>query len=107
MRPRDYNKELNDTPDHQYAYNFDFNVMHPYMLKSFAPFFLQGNLLELGSFQGEFTKKFVPYFEDITCVEASNEAILVSKNRLGDKAKYINSLFEEVKLPTKYDNIVL
>ena len=107
MTQRNYNKELNDTSDHQYAYNFDFNVMHPFMLRSFVPFFRPGNLLELGSFQGEFTKKFLPYFDDITCVEASDEAILVAKSRLGDKAKYIHSLFEEVKLPIRYDNIVL
>ena len=31
---RDYNQELKDTSDHQYAYSFDFDVMHPYMLKS-------------------------------------------------------------------------
>lgn len=104
---RDYNKELKDTSDHKYAYNFDFDVMHGYMLKSFIPFFKQGNLLELGSFKGDFTKRFLPYFDDITCVEASNEAIETAIANLGDKITYVNSLFEEVTLPRKYDNIVL
>ena len=76
---RDYNKELKDTSDHKYAYNFDFDVMHPFMLKSFIPFFKDGNFLELGSFKGDFTKRFLPYFNDITCVEASDEAIEIAK----------------------------
>src|SRR5437868_4966104 len=107
MNTRDYNKELSDTKDHKYAYNFDFDVMHPFMLKSFIPFFRPGNVLELGSFKGDFTKRFFPYFSDITCVEASNEALDVAKKELGSKIKYVNSLFEEVKLPGKYDNIIL
>lgn len=104
---RDYNQEIKDNSDRNYAYNFDFDVMHPYMLKSFEPFFKNGNLLELGSFKGDFTKRFLPYFDDITCVEASNEAIQEVKGKLGDKVKFYNSLFEEVKLPVKYDNIIL
>ena len=75
---RDYNEELKDTKDHKYAYNFDFDVMHPFMIKSFQPFFRQGNVLELGSFEGAFTKRLLPYFSDITCVEASENAINIA-----------------------------
>ncbi len=57
---RDYNQELKDTADHRYAYGFDFDVMHPYMLQSFAPFFREGNALELGSFKGDFTSALPP-----------------------------------------------
>ena len=35
---RNYNVEIKDTNDHQYAYSFDFDVMHSYMIKSFQPF---------------------------------------------------------------------
>ncbi|MBG15866.1 MAG: SAM-dependent methyltransferase [Crocinitomicaceae bacterium] len=105
---RDYNKELKDTKDHKYGYSFDFDVLHPYMLKSFIPFFKSGNLLELGSHMGAFTKRFTPFFDDITCVEASDEAIKIAKKELSDyNIKYINALFEEVQLPNKYDNIIL
>ena len=104
---RDYNVEIKDTPDHQYAYNFDFDVMHPFMIKSFEPFFIKGSLLELGSFKGDFTKRFTSYFDDITCVEASGVAVEESKRRLGDEVKYVNSLFETATLPKRYDNIVL
>ena len=104
---RDYNKELKDTAEHKYSYNFDFDVMHPFMLKSFIPFFKDGNLLELGSFKGDFTRRLAPYFKDITCVEASDEAIKIAHDHFGNKVKFYNSLFEEVKLATQFDNIIL
>jgi 2-polyprenyl-3-methyl-5-hydroxy-6-metoxy-1,4-benzoquinol methylase len=77
------------------------------MIQSFEPYFIKGNLLELGSFKGAFTKRLLSYFDDITCVEASNEAIEVFKSEIGQKVKLIKSCFENVILPTKYDNIVL
>jgi 2-polyprenyl-3-methyl-5-hydroxy-6-metoxy-1,4-benzoquinol methylase len=49
----------------------------------------------------------LPYFNDITCIEASNQAIEIAQKELGVKVKFINSLFETVVLPTKYDNILL
>lgn len=104
---RDYNKELDDVQDHKYAYSFDFDVMHPYMIKSFTPFYIEGNLLELGSSKGDFTKLFLKQFNDITCVEASSDAIEIAKTKLGDNVKFVNSLFESVSLSEKYDNIVL
>lgn len=104
---RDYNKEFKDNEGRKYTYGFDLDVMHPYMLKSFNPFFKNGNLLELGSFQGNFTSRFLPYFNDITCVEASDEAIKIAQAEFGNKVKFVNSLFETASLPTKYDNIVL
>lgn len=104
---RDYNLEGQDARDHKYAYGFDFDVMHPYMLRSFEPFFREGSLLELGSYQGDFTRRFLPYFDDITCVEASDEAIGIAQNRLGTRVQFINATFEKVTLPKRYDNIVL
>lgn len=104
---RDYNLEIKDTADHQYAYNFDFDVMHPFMLRSFEPFFKTGSLLELGSFKGDFTQRFLNTFDDITCVEASSEAIEIAKTKLGAKVQFVHSLFESANLPRKYNNIIL
>lgn len=104
---RDYNIEMKDAEDHRYAYCFDFGVMHPFMLKSFEPFFNQGSLLELGSFKGNFTQRLLERFDDVTCVEASSEAISEAKLRIGDKAIFINGTFEQVHLPKRYDNIIL
>lgn len=104
---RDYNVEIKDTADHQYAYSFDFDVMHPYMIRSFEPFFRPGSLLELGSFKGDFTRRLCDRFDDITCVEASGEAIEEARCKLGDSVKFVHSTFETVALTRRYDNIVL
>jgi SAM-dependent methyltransferase len=104
---RDYNLELKDAANHKYAYNFDFDVMHPFMLKSFLPFFRPGNCLELGSFKGDFTRRLLPYFDELTCVEASGEAIESARAHVGDRVTFVHSRFETATLPATYDNIVL
>ena len=106
-KQRDYNVEIADTVDHQYVYRFDFDVMHPYMIKSFKSFFNKGSLLELGSLKGDFTRRLLPYFEDVTCVEASDFAVEEARRKLGGKVEIFNALFENVTLPRRYDNIVL
>ena len=107
INERDYNDEMKDTVDHKYAYGFDFDVMHPFMIKSFEPFFNKGSLLELGSFKGNFTRRLLPYFDDVTCVEASDIAVKVAQSKLGEKVKFVNAMFEKANLPKRYDNIVM
>lgn len=108
MNPkRDYDAELQDSPARKYAYSFDLDVMHPFMVRSFQPFFREGNLLELGCYEGGFTSRLAPLFMDITCVEASATAAGIASGRLGKAATIINATFENVVLPSRYDNIVL
>ena len=57
-KKRDFDQEFDDNVGRIYAYNFDVDIMHPYMIRSFKPFFKEGTLLELGSFQGNFTRGF-------------------------------------------------
>lgn len=104
---RDYNAEISDTADHQYAYGFDLDVIHPFMLRSFLPHFRDGSCLELGCFRGDFTKRLQAHFDDLTCVEASDLALEKARERLGNKVEFYNDVFENVVLPSRYDNIVL
>jgi 2-polyprenyl-3-methyl-5-hydroxy-6-metoxy-1,4-benzoquinol methylase len=108
---RNFDSEFKDSNDKEngrrYSYSFDFDVMHPYMIRSFEPFFRPGSLLELGSFKGDFTRRFLQHFDDVTCVEASEAAIIEAKAKLGDRTKFVHSVFETVILPKRYDNIVL
>ncbi len=106
---RDYNDEIKDTAEHQYAYSFDFDVMHPYMIRSFEPFFRPGSLLELGSFKGDFTQRLLNRFNDITCVEASEDAINEARRKLGPgrEITYVHGAFENISLSRRYDNIIL
>jgi len=109
MTSRDYNVELNDGKNlvsEKYAYGFDFDVMHPYMIKSFRPFFRPGSLLELGSYKGNFSRRLAEHFSDITCVEASNEALQEAR-ALRPDFYYVNDVFETVGLPRRFDNIVM
>ncbi|MER2561164.1 MAG: class I SAM-dependent methyltransferase [Myxococcaceae bacterium] len=107
MSQRDYDAEHKDTQTQKYAWGFDFDVMHPFMLRSFEPFFRKGSVLEMGSFKGDFTRRLLPHFDDVTCLEASEEAIGAAKKALGDKVKFVHSTFEAATLPKRYDNIVL
>jgi len=104
---RNYDNEIRDAPTHKYAYTFDLDVMHPFMLRSFVPFFNKGNLLELGSFKGAFTKLLSTCFRDITCVEASGDAVAAARTLLGDTVRLVNSTFETVDLNQKFDNVIL
>ena len=107
---RDYNIESDDTKNterEKYSYSFDYDIMHPLMIRSFEPFFRSGNFLELGSFKGDFTRRLLERFNDVTCVEASETAITEAKAKLGDKPTYIHSLFETASLPKRFNNIVM
>lgn len=112
MGNRNYNNEHKDTETRKYTYNFDFDVMHPLMIKSFLPFIHQGNLLELGCFKGDFTKRLAIYFDDVTCVEASKEAISEAIEKVKHlfpikHMSFIESTFEKVGLTETYNNIVM
>ena len=104
---RNYDSESKDNSSRLYAYGFDFDVIHPLMIRSFLPFFRDGSALELGSFKGDFTAHLIEYFDNITCVEASEPAINIARQKHGNKVMFINSLFETVHLGNSFDNIIL
>jgi 2-polyprenyl-3-methyl-5-hydroxy-6-metoxy-1,4-benzoquinol methylase len=104
---RDHDQEMRDGAERRYAYGFDFDVMHPYMMRSFAPFFRAGNMLELGCFKGDFTRRLLSHFSDVTCVEASEEALAEARATVRDGASFIHSTFEDAVLTRRYDHVVL
>jgi SAM-dependent methyltransferase len=104
---RNYDLEAADAAARKYAYNFDFDVMHPFMLRSFQPFLRPGSCLELGSFKGNFTGRLLALFDEVTCVEASGEAIGFARKQLGDRVRFVHSRFEDAELASTYDNVVL
>ena len=103
---RDYNNEWKDN-SRKYAYDFDYSVMHKYMVQAFLPFFIKGNLLELGSFKGALTERLAPYFERTTCIEASGEAAAIAREHLGNNVEIVNDLFESAQISDQFDNIVM
>jgi len=107
MTERNYNAELVDNNERKYAYSFDYDVMHPYMLKSFLPFIKHNDVLELGCYQGAFTKRLQDIFSDITCIEASQDAIEIAKSVLRNDVKIVHGTFEKVNLNKKFNNIIM
>jgi 2-polyprenyl-3-methyl-5-hydroxy-6-metoxy-1,4-benzoquinol methylase len=104
---RNYDAEIGDAAGHKYAYDFDLEVIHPFMIRSFQPYFRGGSVLELGSYKGRFTKRLLQYFDHVTCVEASREAIQEARREVGDRATFVNAPFEDASLTERFDNVFL
>jgi 2-polyprenyl-3-methyl-5-hydroxy-6-metoxy-1,4-benzoquinol methylase len=104
---RNFNNEFKDLGKKKYAHSFDFDVMHDFMIRSFQKNLVTGNILELGSFKGNFSSKLLPLTDSLTCVEASDVAINEARNRFGNSITFINDIFENVTLPCKYDNVIM
>lgn len=107
---RDYDSELDDadlSESQKYAYGFDYDVMHPFMIRAFTPFFKRSSILELGCHYGNFTKRLIAHARNVTCVEASSEAVVKATALLGREVEIIHSTFEDVTLSGKFDNVVL
>jgi len=107
MTTRDHDAEIVDNPERRYAYDFDLDVMDRYKIRSFEPFFRPGNVLELGSYTGTFTERLLPYFDDITCLEASDVALAIARERLGHRVTYVHGLIETVGLHDRYETVIL
>jgi 2-polyprenyl-3-methyl-5-hydroxy-6-metoxy-1,4-benzoquinol methylase len=104
---RDFNNEFDDGAGRRYAYKFDFDVMHHFMIETFRPLLRPGSALELGSFKGDFTKRLLSLFQTITCVEASAVAIAEAKQRTSKGVRFIKGTLEKLQLKEKFDNIFL
>lgn len=107
MIARDYVAETKDNEARKYFYNFDYDVMHPFMLRSFLPFMKKTNALELGCFEGAFSQLLEPHFNSLTCIEASIEAAAIAKQKVTTDTQVICGLFEETQLDCVYDNIFM
>jgi len=104
---RNYDKEIVDN-DRKYAYSFDFDIMHKYMIKTITPLFDEnGKTLEMGCFKGDFTSRLVALSNDITCIEASKDAAKKAREVLPDSVNIINDTFENIKLDERFSNIIM
>lgn len=105
----DYNAGIKDNSGRKYHYNFDVDVMHRFMIRSFEPLLKRGTCLELGSHKGAFTKRLIPFFggSSMTCVDASSDAIAEARKTLSTGISFITSTFEHLVLPKRYDNVVM
>lgn len=107
---RNYDEELDDSGNNsneRYGYQFDYDVMHPFMLRKLIQHKSVGKALEVGSHFGVFTEKILKYFPDLTCVEVSKQAFNELKKRIGKRAQLYNSPIEKIADLEQYDIIIL
>lgn len=105
---RNFNQELKENQERKYAYDFDLEVMHHYMMRAFEPFIrADDKALEMGSYHGAFTLRLVERFSNLTAIEASSEAVAITEAKFGSKVKFINEVFEDLDFDDKFDAIFL
>ncbi len=103
---RDLNREFADTADRRYAYDFDYR-MHGYMLRAFEGQLPKGRALELGCFEGEFTKRLAALYADLTTVEGASDLIAVARAAAADRVKFVHSRFEDFEPNERFDAVFL
>jgi 2-polyprenyl-3-methyl-5-hydroxy-6-metoxy-1,4-benzoquinol methylase len=103
---RDLNREFADTDERKYAYDFDYR-MHGYMLRTFEGQLPKGRALEMGCFEGEFTKRLAAIYDDLTTVEGSGELIEKARAAAPARVRFVHSMFEDFEPAEKFDAVFL
>lgn len=108
MSKRNYNKEYQDNTERKYSYDFD-TILRKYMLQAVEPFVAdyEGAALEMGCFKGDFTTLLEKQFNNLTVIEAADELVEFTKERVGEQVKFITSTFEDYIGDNQYDYIFL
>ncbi|WP_411288342.1 class I SAM-dependent methyltransferase [Phenylobacterium sp.] len=106
MSGRVLNEEFAETEARKYAYDFDYR-MHDYMLRTFRDLLPPGRALELGCFEGEFTKKLAAIFSDLTVVEGSSDLIGVARTKAPPPVAFVLSRFEAFQPEQRFDAVFL
>lgn len=105
---RNFDAEARDLPGRSYAYSFDF-LMHGYMMRVFEPHFKGISALELGCYRGEFTKRIVEHFADLTIVDGSLALVQAAHEAVQHMPgvhRFTSSMFEAVTLPKEWFDAV-
>ena len=103
---RDLDQEFADTAQRKYAYDFDYR-MHEYLLRTFAADLPAGRALELGCFEGEFTKRLAGRYADLTTVEGSGDLISVARRAAPIGVQFVHSLFADFEPHGAFDAVFL
>lgn len=103
---RDLDREHADTADRLYAYDFDYR-MHGYMLRTWEGELPSGRALELGCYEGEFTRRLAETYDDLTVVEGASDLIGVARRRAPERVRFVLSRFEDYAPADRFDAIFL
>lgn len=106
---RNYDQEAADLPERLYAYNFDYR-MHDFMVRAFRQHYRQpkaSTALELGCYKGEFTRRLVEDFGEVSVVEASGALIEHARDAVSGRARFVQSRFEDYTPEAPVDHVFL
>jgi 2-polyprenyl-3-methyl-5-hydroxy-6-metoxy-1,4-benzoquinol methylase len=81
--------------------------MHGYMLRAFEGKLPAGRALELGCFEGEFTKRLAAIYPDLTTVEGSSELIETARAAAPPGVTFVLSRFEAFEPTARFDAVFL
>jgi len=76
-------------------------------METFSTFLPKGKALELGCYKGDVTELIASYYDDLTVVEAADDLIEITRNRIKKPINFINSTFESYEPTEKFDAIFL
>ena len=103
---RDYEEEFQDTDSHKYAYEFD-EVLRQFMIREFSQFVTGNSVLEMGCFEGDFTKYLAATYASVHVIEASNTLTKKAKSVLPKNVTFTVSTFENAEIDSKFDAIFI
>jgi 2-polyprenyl-3-methyl-5-hydroxy-6-metoxy-1,4-benzoquinol methylase len=81
-------------------------AMRKFMMRTFEPFFRDGSCLQVGCAHGDQTSLLVERFTDVTVVEPTPMFIAETRRRVGDRARFIETLIEDYETDRRFQTIL-
>jgi 2-polyprenyl-3-methyl-5-hydroxy-6-metoxy-1,4-benzoquinol methylase len=81
-------------------------LMRGYMMRTFAPWFADGACLQVGCAHGDQTSLLLERYDDLTVLEPDPTFIAHTRERLGDRAVFVEALLEDYETDRRFDTIV-
>ncbi len=80
--------------------------MRDYMMRTFDPWFEDGKCLQVGCAHGDQTSLLLERYDDVTVVEAEPSFIAHTRQRLGDRVRFVESFVEDYATDERYQTII-
>jgi 2-polyprenyl-3-methyl-5-hydroxy-6-metoxy-1,4-benzoquinol methylase len=106
MNSRNYEDEFQDTEAHKYSYGFD-EALRQFMIREFSQFVSGEKVLEMGCFEGDFTKYLAANYREVHVLEASDTLTRLAKDKLPPNVTFTVTTFEDASLDSKFDGIFI
>jgi len=107
MAERDYNNEYGDPANTTYDYKFD-DRMRDYFVRALEKYFPnRHDVLEVGCYHGDLTRRLVDVFADVTVMDASSESMDIIAKRFGERVHRVTGTIEDTTPGRDFSTIFL